>query len=59
MNISPMEVVQRIHAGQIPDTKPSVKRKVGEFVDTIGLLRERAEQVCVLSMINWSCSHGF
>ncbi|TCD65239.1 hypothetical protein EIP91_002947 [Steccherinum ochraceum] len=51
LRISPMEVVQRIHEGKMPDTKPPVKRKVGDFVDAIRLLRERAEQHCSPSIL--------
>ena len=40
-----MQVIERIHQGKIPDTKPSSKRKVADFVEAIHLLRESAEQV--------------
>ncbi|KAI0661646.1 UvrD-helicase-domain-containing protein [Cubamyces menziesii] len=42
LKISPMEVVERIVDGTIPDVKPPVKKKLSGFVDTIQILRKHA-----------------
>lgn len=40
MNISPMEVAQRIYDGRIPDIKPPIKRKLKSFMEPIRTLRD-------------------
>ncbi|KAF7791687.1 hypothetical protein EIP86_002710 [Pleurotus ostreatoroseus] len=42
LQISPLEVVEQIYDGKIPDIKPPVKRKVTSFVQTIRTLRKMA-----------------
>ncbi|PPR00783.1 hypothetical protein CVT24_000748 [Panaeolus cyanescens] len=44
LNISHLEVVERIHDGRIPDLKPAIKRKVVPFVKVIRTLRQMNEQ---------------
>lgn len=43
---SPLEVVERIHEGRIPDIKPPIKRKIVEFVHVLRDLRKLALKVC-------------
>jgi hypothetical protein len=45
MGISPLEVVQRIYEGKIPDILPSVKNKLAAFVKPIIELRQYAASV--------------
>ncbi|EKM58321.1 uncharacterized protein PHACADRAFT_193443 [Phanerochaete carnosa HHB-10118-sp] len=40
--LSPLEVVERIHGGRIPDIKPPIKRKVAEFVHVLKDMRKLA-----------------
>ena len=40
--ISPLEVARRIYEGRIPDIKPPVKRKIGDFIIAIKVLRKLA-----------------
>ncbi|OJT03389.1 ATP-dependent DNA helicase PcrA [Trametes pubescens] len=42
LKISPMQVVERIIDGKIPDVKPPVKKKLFPFVDTLRILRKHA-----------------
>ncbi|KAI0359957.1 UvrD/REP type DNA helicase [Trametes cingulata] len=42
LKTSPMEVVERIVDGKIPDIKPPVKKKLAPFVETIRILRKHA-----------------
>lgn len=44
--ISPLELVERIYDGKMPDIKPPIKRKVGDFALTIKTLRKAAKEVC-------------
>ncbi|KAH9902943.1 UvrD-helicase-domain-containing protein [Cubamyces lactineus] len=44
LKISPMQVVERIVDGTIPDVKPPVKKKLAGFVDTIRILRKHANE---------------
>ncbi|KAL6298631.1 P-loop containing nucleoside triphosphate hydrolase protein [Sparassis latifolia] len=44
MNISPLELAERIHDGKTPDIKPSVKRKLGPFIAPIRRLRTLANE---------------
>ncbi|KAI0326647.1 UvrD-helicase-domain-containing protein [Cubamyces sp. BRFM 1775] len=44
LKISPMEVVERIMDGTVPDVKPPVKKKLSGFVDTIRILRKHANE---------------
>ncbi|KAH9945389.1 UvrD-helicase-domain-containing protein [Epithele typhae] len=44
LNTTPLDVVQRIIDGKIPDIKPPVKRKLGEFIGIIRDLRTYANQ---------------
>ncbi|KAL7279133.1 hypothetical protein ACG7TL_006973 [Trametes sanguinea] len=42
LKISPLQVVERIVDGKIPDIKPPVKKKLASFVHTIRILRKYA-----------------
>ncbi|OCH89587.1 UvrD-helicase-domain-containing protein [Obba rivulosa] len=42
--ISPVDLVERIHDGSIPDIKPPVRKKLASFVQTIRSLRLRAQE---------------
>ncbi|KAI8980111.1 UvrD-helicase-domain-containing protein [Trametes punicea] len=42
LKISPLQVVERIVDGRIPDIKPPAKRKLAPFVETIRILRKHA-----------------
>ncbi|EIN10179.1 UvrD-helicase-domain-containing protein, partial [Punctularia strigosozonata HHB-11173 SS5] len=44
LNISPLQLLEKIHDGRTPDIKPPVKRKIGAFVTAIRRLRESAQQ---------------
>lgn len=44
--LSPLEVVERIYEGRMPDIKPPVKRKVADFVLAVKVLRKLALEVC-------------
>ena len=44
--LSPLEVVERIYDGKMPDIKPPIKKKVAEFALTIKTLRKAAKEVC-------------
>ena len=46
MNLSPMELAEKIHAGTTPDIKPAVKRKLESLVQPIVVLRKLANEVC-------------
>lgn len=55
--LSPLEVVERIHEGRIPDIKPPIKRKVAEFVHVLRDLRKLALKVCrLLTLRSPECS---
>jgi DNA helicase II / ATP-dependent DNA helicase PcrA len=43
--ISPLQLVEKIHDGKVPDIKPPVKRKIGPFVIAIRRLRALAQGV--------------
>lgn len=45
LQLSPLEVVERIHDGSMPDIKPPVKKKVAPFVETVRALRKMATEV--------------
>jgi len=47
--ISPMALVEKIAAGRIPDTRPSVRSKVQSFVKIINSLRECVNKVSCFS----------
>jgi len=47
--ISPMALVEKIAAGRIPDTQPSVRSKVRSFVKAINTLRGCVDKVCYFS----------
>ena len=47
--ISPLDVAERICDGQMPDIKPPVKRKLGQYVKIVRGLREHANAVNVVS----------
>jgi hypothetical protein len=50
LNISPLSVVEQIYDGQIPDVKPSAKKKLKAFVEPLRTLRRLAESVsCFIS----------
>ncbi|KAI0635844.1 UvrD-helicase-domain-containing protein [Trametes polyzona] len=42
LKISPLQVVERIVDGKIPDIKPPVKKKLAAFIDTLRILRKHA-----------------
>ncbi|KAJ3548442.1 hypothetical protein NM688_g5299 [Phlebia brevispora] len=42
LQVTPLEVVERIHDGKLPDIKPPVKRKASSFVEVIRVLRKMA-----------------
>ncbi|TFK40400.1 P-loop containing nucleoside triphosphate hydrolase protein [Crucibulum laeve] len=44
MQISQLQVAEKIHDGKIPDIKPPVKRKLDSFVKTIKILRTLTEK---------------
>ena len=44
-----MALVEGIVSGDIPDNKPSLKKKVASFVKIIFDLREQAKKVCHFS----------
>ncbi|KAI0775289.1 UvrD-helicase-domain-containing protein [Trametes elegans] len=44
LKISPMQVVERIIDGKIPDIKPPVKKKLASFVQIIRTLRKHANE---------------
>jgi len=47
-----MALVEKIAAGRIPDTQPSVRSKVQSFVKAIDLLRECVNKVsCFFSLV--------
>ncbi|KAI0368645.1 UvrD-helicase-domain-containing protein [Pilatotrama ljubarskyi] len=52
LNISPMEVVERVVDGKIPDIKPPVKKKLAPFVETIRILRKHANSAPPSKLIN-------
>lgn len=45
LQLSPLEVAERIHDGSIPDIKPPVKKKVAPFVEIVRALRKMAAGV--------------
>ena len=45
LKVPPLEVVERIVDGKIPDIKPSVKKKLANFVGIIRDLRKFAKEV--------------
>ncbi|KAI0833387.1 UvrD-helicase-domain-containing protein [Trametes gibbosa] len=47
LKISPLQVVERIVDGKIPDIKPPVKKKLDPFVDTLRILRKHANNACI------------
>ena len=53
LKISPMQVVERIVDGTIPDVKPPVKKKLAGFVDTIRILRKHANEVRIHQCCIW------
>ena len=55
LKISPMEVVEHIVDGTIPDVKPPVKKKLSGFVDTIQILRKHANDVRTYLYLFWRC----
>lgn len=52
MDLSPMELAERIFAGTTSDIKPAVKRKLESLVKPIVVLRKLANEVCA------NCSGG-
>lgn len=48
LKISPLQVVERIVAGKIPDIKPPVKKKLAHFAGVIRDMRKFAIEVCVI-----------
>ncbi|KAI0342822.1 UvrD-helicase-domain-containing protein [Trametopsis cervina] len=44
LGITPLDVVERIHDGKIPDIKPPLKRKIVRFVHTTKTLRKLAKE---------------
>ncbi|KIM80482.1 hypothetical protein PILCRDRAFT_9658 [Piloderma croceum F 1598] len=43
LNLSPLSVVEQIYDGQIPDVKPSAKKKLKAFIEPLRTLRRLAE----------------
>lgn len=46
-----MALVERIAAGRVPDTQPSVRSKVQSFVKAINTLRVCVNKVCCFSSV--------
>ncbi|KIP07660.1 hypothetical protein PHLGIDRAFT_23961 [Phlebiopsis gigantea 11061_1 CR5-6] len=42
--MSPLEVAERIYEGRMPDIKPPVKRKIGDFILSLKVLRKLASE---------------
>jgi hypothetical protein len=45
LGTSPLDVVERVYDGKIPDVKPPVRKKLKAFVEPVRLLRKLAEEV--------------
>ena len=43
--MSPLEVAERIYEGRMPDIKPPVKRKIGDLILALKVLRKLASEV--------------
>ncbi|KAF8905113.1 P-loop containing nucleoside triphosphate hydrolase protein, partial [Gymnopilus junonius] len=46
LKISQLELIERIHDSKLPDTKPSIKKKIVSFVKAIRCLRKLDEEKC-------------
>lgn len=55
LKTTPLDVVERIVGGKIPDIKPPVKRKLANFAEAIRDLRKYANEVrCFIRVIAMS-----